>query len=79
MPIGNSSDVNPQGIASEGSPDKLIGAINISDKYIFRGSLTFSPILKGGVGETGEIITSTPPKAFSKSLIINVLTLAAFS
>src|ERR1035437_375634 len=70
--------INPEGIESPGTPAKLQLTVKTSDKYIFNGSSTFSPIFQGIVGETGEIIASTFLYASSKSLIIKVLTFIAF-
>jgi hypothetical protein len=52
--------------------------VNISERYICRGSDIFSPILKGGVGVTGVKIRSTSLKADKKSCIMRVLTFDAF-
>ncbi len=42
-----------------------------------KGSVTFSPSLKAGVGHVGEIIKSTFLKTLSKSRLINSRTFAA--
>jgi hypothetical protein len=45
--------VKPQGIEIPGIPAKLVEIVKISERYIFRGSSIFSPILKDGVGLVG--------------------------
>ena len=61
-----------------GSPAKLAGTVNKSDKYIERGSFTKSPFKKAVVGQVGVSKISTFLKALSKSFLISVLTFCAF-
>ena len=65
---------NPQGVLIPHIPDKLAAIVNISARYIFKGSLDICPILKAGVGDVGEMIASTLSKALLKSSLIRVLT-----
>ena len=57
-----------------GMPAKLIGIVYISDKYIVKGSATFSFSLKAGVGDVGVIRISYFSNALSKSSLIRVRT-----
>src|SRR5205085_7886444 len=52
-PIGSgfASLVNPHGTLMPGMPAMLHVTVNTSIRYIARGSLDFSPILKAGVGD----------------------------
>ncbi len=76
--MGRPSDENPQGTEIPGMPARFAESVNMSDKYMVSGSSTFSPILKAGVGATGERMTSQASNAFLKSSMINVLTWEAF-
>src|SRR3989338_4570287 len=73
-PIGRPDAVNPQGTESAGTPAKLAGIVKISERYIASGSVSFSPILKGGVGVVGDKIKSAFSKAVLKSWRISVRT-----
>ena len=59
IPIGNPLVSKPQGILIAGSPAKLAGTVNKSDKYIESGSLTKSPFKKAVVGQVGVNKIST--------------------
>ena len=41
-----------------GMPARFAEIVNISERYIVRGSLIFSPILKAAVGEVGVTMAS---------------------
>ena len=61
-PTGSPSE-SPQGIDSAGSPARLDGIVQTSERYIASGSWVRSPSRKATVGEVGETITSTRSKA----------------
>jgi hypothetical protein len=48
----------PAGTLMAQLPAKFTGMVNVSYKYIAKGSSTFSPILKAVVGEVGVRSTS---------------------
>src|SRR3990172_1567380 len=77
-PMGRFSFVNPHGRERPGIPARLHEMVKISERYMVRGSATFSPILNAGVGEVGVTITSHLLNASSKSFFIMVLTCDAF-
>ena len=77
-PIGRPDFVNPHGIEIPGIPDKFAGIVNISERYMLRGSFNFSPNLNAAVGDVGVIMQSNFLKALSKSSFIFVLTFCAF-
>ena len=58
-----------------GTPAIFIGRVQTSLRYIWSGSSTFSPILKGTVGEVGVTRASYFSKAASNSRRIKVRTL----
>ena len=65
-PTGNpSSSAKPEGNDIPPIPAMFTGIVAMSFKYIAKGSLAFSPILKAVVGHVGETKTS----AFSKALV----------
>jgi hypothetical protein len=63
---------------NHGNQAKLQFTVKISDKYILRGSSTFSQIFQATLGDVGVIIKSTFLKASLKSFFINSLTKDAF-
>ena len=77
IPIGNPEFVNPHGTEIPGRPARFTGIVNMSDKYMVKGSASFSPNLNGGVGITGVIIASHCLNASKKSCFISVLTFCA--
>jgi len=56
-----------------GMPLRLAGIVKISDKYMLKGSLDFSPILNAVVGDVGVTIASNSDNTLSKSFLIKVL------
>src|SRR5262249_14741463 len=54
IPTGNPSAVNPHGTLSAGMPARLAPIVKMSERYMARGSVAFSPILNAGVGEVGR-------------------------
>src|SRR3954468_14547214 len=64
-PIGSGFDplVNPHGKLIPGIAAMLHVTVNTSLMYICNGSAVFSPMVKAGVGEVGEAITSHFSKA----------------
>ena len=58
-------------------PAMLQVTVKTSTRYICSGSPVFSPILKAGVGEVGQAITSHFSNAWSKSRLISVRILSA--
>ncbi len=57
-PIGKLSVVKPHGMDIAGTPAKFIEIVKISDRYIWSGSVAFSPILNAALGDVGVTITS---------------------
>jgi hypothetical protein len=79
IPTGKPDFVRPHGTEIPGRSARFTPIVQISDKYMARGSESFSPSLKGGVGEVGVNSKSQPdPKAAAKSREINSRTLLAF-
>ena len=72
--MGSPFDENPQGTEMPGIPARFAERVKTSDKYMVSGSSTISPILKAGVGATGDRITSQLSNAFLKSSMIKVRT-----
>ena len=68
----------PQGTEMPGMPPRLAEMVKISDRYMVRGSSTFSPRRKAGVGATGVAITWQCSNAASKSRRIKARTWEAF-
>jgi hypothetical protein len=66
--------VFPHGIEMPGIPARLAVMVKISERYMAKGSLLFSPNRKGGVGDVGDAMTSTWARAFSKSCLMSVRT-----
>ena len=77
IPMGSPAFDLPAGIEIAGTPAKFTDTVKTSERYICMGSSVFSPILKAGVAETGERITSKLLKACRKSSLINDLTFCA--
>ncbi|TSC62514.1 MAG: hypothetical protein Greene041614_409 [Parcubacteria group bacterium Greene0416_14] len=73
--------VTPEGTASAGTPTMFAGTVNISARYICKGSAVLSPIGNAGVGAVGVIIACTrfsfAPKTVSKSCATKFRTLFA--
>ena len=59
-------------------PAIFAGIVNISFKYICKGSSILSPILNAVVGEVGIANVSTSLNTVSNSCLIKVLTFCAF-
>src|SRR5690606_22722914 len=57
-PIGSPASSTPTGIDMAGSPVRLHGRVQMSDRYIARGSSTLAPSSKATVGLVGETRTS---------------------
>jgi len=56
--MGRPEDENPHGTDMPGIPARFAERVKMSDRYIVNGSSIISPILKAGVGATGDRITS---------------------
>ena len=68
----------PHGIEIAGSPARLTGRVQMSLMYMASGSAVRVPMPKATVGEVGETIRSTWPKAVSKSRRTRVRTFCAW-
>ena len=64
----------PAGIDMAGTVARFTETVKISERYICRGSETFSPKRKAGSGVVGEKIKSTCLKASSKSRLMRART-----
>ena len=71
-PIGSPSLFKPDGTDIAGKPAKLAGTVNISFKYISKGSSCFSPIPKAAPGVVGVKIQSHFSNALEKSFEISL-------
>src|SRR5579862_1534131 len=76
-PMGRPEEVWPQGIEMPGMAARLAEMVKMSERYIESGSADFSPILKAGVGEVGQMIASHFLNASVKSLRISERTFCA--
>ena len=76
--MGRPADEKPPGMEMPGRPARFVLTVYRSKRYMARGSSTFSPSLKAGVGVTGPAMRSTSSKALSKSWRIRRRTLRAF-
>ena len=72
IPTGRPSLVRPHGTLMHGMPARLPVIVKMSDKYMARGSSTFSPRRNAGKGETG----ATTAKDFGKVMKAAVAKLA---
>ena len=65
-PIGSPvAGENPHGTLIAGRPVRLALTVKMSSRYIWSGSLVFSPSLNAGVGVVGVAITSARSNARS--------------
>ena len=75
--MGKLFDEKPHGREIPQLPERLTEVVNISSRYIFSGSSTFSPFKYAVVGDTGVYKISQDLKTFSKSFFIKDLTFCA--
>ena len=65
--MGSPRELTPHGTEIPGIPARLAEMVKMSDRYMVRGSASFSPRRNGGVGDTGQAIRAHSRKAESKS------------
>ena len=76
--MGRPPELKPQGTEIPGIPARLAEMVKMSDRYMVRGSASFSPRRKAGVGDTGQAIRAQSLKAVSKSPRIRARTWEPF-